>query len=247
MSDDVVMPIASAENVRGPLGVWRKAYKPRKVKDPSEEPMFQRIADRVSYGMGTPLNIFIWIVLVVGWTLLFALSSSKNIQGGKFLPVWFTSTGYNFPLNLVTTVAELYIGFLVGASSAHLSFEGLTKLARRRALGASIALVAIGGLLGFGASSATASTVPRHPAARLHGEVNVTIWSIDSDGPDFQAIVSGAIGDYGPAVTVLPNGKVDPEHTSEMELDLRRGTFRLFIDGIASKFRARRPTSRSTR
>ena len=31
--------------------------------------------------------------------------------------VWFTSTGFNFPLNLVTTVAELYIGFLVGASS----------------------------------------------------------------------------------------------------------------------------------
>jgi hypothetical protein len=33
------------------------------------------------------------------------------------MPAWFTSTGYNFPLNLVTTVAELYIGFLVGAAS----------------------------------------------------------------------------------------------------------------------------------
>jgi hypothetical protein len=104
-------------NVRGPLGVRRKAYRPKKVKDPNEEPVFQRIADRVSYGMGTPTNIAIWIVLVVGWTLLFALSSSKSIQGGTFLPAWFTSTGYNFPLNLVTTVAELYIGFLVGASA----------------------------------------------------------------------------------------------------------------------------------
>ena len=66
----------------------------------------------------------------------------------------------------------------------------------------------------------------------------MTIWSIDSDGPDFQAILSGAIGDYGPAVTVLPDGKVDPEHTSEMELELRHGTFRLYVDGIASKFRA---------
>ncbi len=28
--------------------------------------LFQRVADRVSYGMGTPLNIFIWILLVVG-------------------------------------------------------------------------------------------------------------------------------------------------------------------------------------
>ena len=117
MSDNVVVPVASAENVRGPFGVWRKAYKPKKVKDPSEEPIFQRIADRVSYAMGTPINIFVWLVLVLGWTLLFALSSSHSIQGGKFLPAWFTSTGYNFPLNLVTTVAELYIGFLVGASS----------------------------------------------------------------------------------------------------------------------------------
>jgi low affinity Fe/Cu permease len=113
----LVPPVRSDANVRGPMGVRRKAYKPKRVKDPNEEPVFQRIADRVSYGMGTPLNIAIWIVLVLGWTLLFALSSSKSIQGGTFLPAWFTSTGYNFPLNLVTTVAELYIGFLVGASS----------------------------------------------------------------------------------------------------------------------------------
>jgi hypothetical protein len=77
--------------------------------------LFQRAADKVSYGMGTPANIGVWIVLVVGWTLLFALHV-VNAQG-TFLPAWFTSTGYNFPLNLVTTVAELYIGFLVGASA----------------------------------------------------------------------------------------------------------------------------------
>jgi hypothetical protein len=77
--------------------------------------MFQRVADKVSYGMGTPTNIGIWIVLVVGWTLLFALHIVD--ASGSFLPAWFTSTGFNFPLNLVTTVAELYIGFLVGASS----------------------------------------------------------------------------------------------------------------------------------
>ena len=34
-----------------------------------------------------------------------------------WLPAWFTSQGFNFPLNLVTTVAELFIGFLVGAAS----------------------------------------------------------------------------------------------------------------------------------
>jgi hypothetical protein len=122
--------------------------------------------------------------------------------------------------------------------TAHQSFQGPTKYARWRALGATIATVALGGLLGAGASSAAAATVPRHPAASLHGEVNVTIWSVDSDGPDFQAILSGAIGDFGPAVTVLPNGKVDPEHTSEMELELRHGTFRLYINGIASELRS---------
>jgi hypothetical protein len=118
MSDSVPTPVAISDaNVRGPLGIRRKAYKPKQVKDPNEEPIFQRVADKVSYGMGTPANIAVWIVLVVGWTLLFALSKNPHIQGGTFLPKWFTSTGYNFPLNLVTTVAELYIGFLVGASS----------------------------------------------------------------------------------------------------------------------------------
>jgi len=79
--------------------------------------LFQRAADKVSFGMGTPQNITVWIVLVVGWVLLFALDRSRSVQSGSFMPGWFTSTGFNFPLNLVTTVAELYIGFLVGASS----------------------------------------------------------------------------------------------------------------------------------
>jgi low affinity Fe/Cu permease len=96
--------------------------------DTEPEPLFQRIADRVSYGMGTPLNIGIWVVLVVGWTLLFALNVVN--ANGTFLPKWFTSTGFNFPLNLVTTVAELYIGFLVGASSNRSERNLETTLAR---------------------------------------------------------------------------------------------------------------------
>ena len=108
----------------------------------------------------------------------------------------------------------------------------------RRALSAAVVFAAVGGSLGAGASSVSAATVPGHAADELRGKVNVIIWSIDSDGPGFQAILSGAIGDYGPAVTVLPDGKVDPEHTNEMELDLRQGKFRLYIDGIANKFRA---------
>jgi cell shape-determining protein MreC len=117
-------------NRKGQACVGQRARTAKQSKDLNEEPIFQRIADRVSYGMGTPLNIAIWLVLVLGWTLLFALSSSKSIQGGTFLPKWFTSSGYNFPLNLVTTVAELYIGFLVGASSNRSERNLETTLAR---------------------------------------------------------------------------------------------------------------------
>jgi len=54
-------------------------------------------------------------VLVIGWTALFA--SGIVSPAGTFLPGWFTSQGFNFPLNLITTVAELFIGFLVAAAS----------------------------------------------------------------------------------------------------------------------------------
>jgi low affinity Fe/Cu permease len=80
-----------------------------------KEGVFQRIADKVSYLMGTPTNILIWLVLVLAWTSLFAF----HIVGANsnFLPAWFTGTAFNFPLNMTTTVAELFIGFLVGAAS----------------------------------------------------------------------------------------------------------------------------------
>jgi hypothetical protein len=101
----------------------------------------------------------------------------------------------------------------------------------------------LGAVVGATSPGATASTVTaaagRTPATgAVHGVAHLVIYSINSDGPAFQVIVSGAIGDYGPAVTVLPDGKVDPEHTSEMELELRHGTFRLHIEAIANKFRA---------
>jgi hypothetical protein len=33
------------------------------------------------------------------------------------MPGWLSSTGFNFPINLVSTLAELFIGFLIGAAS----------------------------------------------------------------------------------------------------------------------------------
>jgi uncharacterized membrane protein len=86
------------------------------VKAPAgRESIFDRIADYVSAAMGRPANIMTWLVLVVGWTSLFAahiVSANAN-----FLPGWFSGTAFNFPLNLVTRVAELFIGFLVAAAA----------------------------------------------------------------------------------------------------------------------------------
>jgi low affinity Fe/Cu permease len=79
------------------------------------ESIFNRVADYVSAAMGRPTNIIVWLVLVVGWTLLFAFHVVS--VNAKFLPNWFTGTAFNFPLNLITTVAELFIGFLVAAAS----------------------------------------------------------------------------------------------------------------------------------
>ena len=64
----------------------------------------------------------------------------------------------------------------------------------------------------------------------------IVVWSVNSDGPDFRVIATGAVGDYGPAVTVHPNGTVDPGHTSELELNLTQGSFRLSIAKLGSEF-----------
>jgi hypothetical protein len=64
------------------------------TKDP-ETNLFVRVADRVG----------IWFAL------------GPTIATHDLLPGWFTSNNFNFPLNTVTTIAELYIGFLVGAST----------------------------------------------------------------------------------------------------------------------------------
>lgn len=97
------------------------------MKDAVQRPTpFDRFADWVSEAMGRPLNIAFWFVLVVTWTLIFALGGPK-LASGTWLPAWFTSQGYNFPLNLITTVAELFIGFLV-ATAANRAQNALTAL-----------------------------------------------------------------------------------------------------------------------
>jgi low affinity Fe/Cu permease len=97
------------------------------MKDAVKRPTaFDRFADWVSEAMGRPLNIAFWFILIAAWTLIFALGG-PNLSSGSWLPSWFTSQGYNFPLNLITTVAELFIGFLV-ATAANRAQNALTAL-----------------------------------------------------------------------------------------------------------------------
>jgi low affinity Fe/Cu permease len=76
---------------------------------------FLRIADWVPAAMGRPANIIVWMIAVAAWTLTFALGGphcERDMAGA-----WFTSQGFNFPLHLLMTVAELFIGFPVAAAS----------------------------------------------------------------------------------------------------------------------------------
>jgi hypothetical protein len=99
-----------------------------------------------------------------------------------------------------------------------------------RLTAAGAALLAAAIALAGCASAAAKTREPGSPGAAR--QVHLMAYSINSDGPRFRAVLDGAIGDYGPAVTVLPDGAVDPSHSSELELNLTRGTFRLDIAAL---------------
>ncbi len=86
---------------------------------------FVDFADKVSYGIGTPLNIGFWLFACLAWFAIFVIN--PKLSQVNFMPAWFTSTSFNFPLNTVTTLMELYIGFLVAAATNR-SQRALTKL-----------------------------------------------------------------------------------------------------------------------
>lgn len=102
------------------------------------------------------------------------------------------------------------------------------------------------------AASRPAAAVSRAAAvapASHAGTARIVVWSVNSDGPDFRVIATGAVGDFGPAVTVHPDGTVDPEHTSEIKLNLTQGSFRVSIARLAAEFRdvvGRWPYDRAT-
>ena len=103
------------------------------------------------------------------------------------------------------------------------------------------AIAASAGALLAAGSAAAATQSPAAGAASAirttaaSGAVHFIGFSQNSDGPDFTVILTGAVGDYGPAVTVHPNCTVDPEHSSELRLRLRNGSFRLNIANLDKK------------
>jgi hypothetical protein len=111
----------------------------------------------------------------------------------------------------------------------------------RRNLASAFAIAAsAGALFAAGCASATTKTaatggISEARTTAATGAVHFIGYSKNSDGPAFTVIVTGAIGDYGPAVTVRPNGSIDPEHTSELRLGLKQGSFRLNIASLDKK------------
>ena len=97
------------------------------------------------------------------------------------------------------------------------------------------ALVAAG-CVSAATKPATAAPASGRAAAATGGTANIMIYAVNTDGAYWHAIMSGVIGDYGPAVSIYPNGKVDPAYNSEMELRLTHGSFRLSITALDKKF-----------
>jgi hypothetical protein len=99
-------------------GIERKETSPPhqgQSKAPQMSKLFQKLADGLSFILTTWHNFVIWVILVVVW-----IAAGPWIASHNFLPDWFTSNAFNFPLNTVTTLAELYIGFLLGVNAARI-------------------------------------------------------------------------------------------------------------------------------
>jgi hypothetical protein len=83
---------------------------------------------------------------------------------------------------------------------------------------------------------AAAATASARAAVATGGTANIMIYGVNTDGAYWHAIVSGVIGDYGPAVSIYPDGKGDPAHNSELDLRLTDGSFRLSIAALDKAF-----------
>jgi len=88
---------------------------------------------------------------------------------------------------------------------------------------------------GGAAAAITAHNVRDASTVQVSAGVYFTAYQND-DLPGATVVLTGAIGDFGEAVSVLPNGMVDPEHSSQLRLGLAQGTFRISIGPLHAKF-----------
>jgi hypothetical protein len=115
---------------------------------------------------------------------------------------------------------------------------------RRKQIMSMFAIAACGVLLtsegvaaatGVPASHARAGGPAARSATRVgSGHVYFTAYEND-DLPATAVVLSGAIADFGAGVSVLKNGKVDPEHSSQFNLALTQGSFRIIIGPLHVK------------
>ena len=98
--------------------------------------------------------------------------------------------------------------------------------------GGGVAAAASAQAAGARASAPAASGTTTAPASG--GAVRFTAYAND-DLPQATVVLTGVIGDFGAAVSVLPNGTIDPEHTSELNLALTKGSFRILIGPLHAK------------
>jgi hypothetical protein len=107
------------------------------------------------------------------------------------------------------------------------------------ALGAACAaaLVITGSAASAGTSSSTDIAAANAAVDTAHraSTVGFTDYT-DNDGLYSTAILTGGIGDFGQGVSVYPDGTPNPEHNSQLELDLRDGSFRIDFASLDAKF-----------
>lgn len=85
------------------------------------------------------------------------------------------------------------------------------------------------------AGCADTSTAAGPPGPKSAGNVGFTDYT-DNDGPESTVILTGAIGDFGKAVSVNPDGSPNPDHSSELSLQLRQGSFRVSVAAVEKQF-----------
>jgi hypothetical protein len=88
------------------------------------------------------------------------------------------------------------------------------------------------------AASSTAASATTSASTGQPGLTHVTAYSINTDSPVLTSVVSGAIGDYGPAEEVSSGSTGVTGHGVELELKLTRGTFTLNVADIYTEFLA---------